>query len=175
MVLGAICKRNFASVLLASGLCPPPAFAQSESDFFRGKTVTISVGFGPGGGYDRHARTLARHMGKHLPGNPSIVVKNVPGAAGLVLANTLFQHRAEGWHGVRHVQPHRAARSAARQSTGTLRRAAVHLAGLDGRTRSIHASPGILLPPKALRNCASTNSWWQAPGRMPMPSFIPSF
>lgn len=80
--------RAAAAVLL--GLAAMPVQAQGEADFYRGKTVTISVGFGPGGGYDRHARTLARHFGKHLPGNPSVVVKNVPGAAGLVLANTLF-------------------------------------------------------------------------------------
>ena len=67
-----------------------PAVAQTPADFYRGKTVSISVGFGPGGGYDRHARTLARHIGKYLPGNPAVVVKNVPGAAGLVLANALY-------------------------------------------------------------------------------------
>jgi tripartite-type tricarboxylate transporter receptor subunit TctC len=58
--------------------------------FYRGKTITIGVGFTAGGGYDLHARTLARHMGRHIPGNPAMVVKNVPGAAGLVLANQLF-------------------------------------------------------------------------------------
>jgi tripartite-type tricarboxylate transporter receptor subunit TctC len=79
LLLGAAC-------LLAVG----PALAQSVEDFYRGRTVTIDVGFGPGGGYDRHARTLARHLGRHIPGNPSIVVRNVPGAAGLVLANQLF-------------------------------------------------------------------------------------
>jgi tripartite-type tricarboxylate transporter receptor subunit TctC len=61
----------------------------SIANFYRGKTITISVGFTAGGGYDLHARTLARHIGKHIPGNPNIVVKNVPGAAGLVLANQL--------------------------------------------------------------------------------------
>jgi tripartite-type tricarboxylate transporter receptor subunit TctC len=60
------------------------------ASFYRGKTITIDVGFTAGGGYDLHARTLARHMGKHVPGNPNIVVKNVPGAAGLILANQLY-------------------------------------------------------------------------------------
>ena len=60
------------------------------ADFYRGKTITIGVGFTAGGGYDLHARTLARHIGRHIPGNPSIVVKNVPGAAGLILANQLY-------------------------------------------------------------------------------------
>jgi len=73
------------------GLMSPEASAQDAvAGFYRGKTVTIGVGFTAGGGYDLHARTLARHMGKHVPGNPNIVVKNVPGAAGLILANQLY-------------------------------------------------------------------------------------
>src|SRR5262247_1398392 len=79
----------FAACTVA--LLAPNASAQDAvANFYRGKTITIGVGFTAGGGYDLHARTLARHMGKHIPGNPSIVVKNVPGAAGLVLANQLF-------------------------------------------------------------------------------------
>jgi len=57
-----------------------PARAQ---DFYRGKTLTIVVGFTPGGGFDINARLLARHIGRHIPGNPTIVVQNMPGAAGL--------------------------------------------------------------------------------------------
>ncbi|MCC6888502.1 MAG: hypothetical protein IT536_08220 [Hyphomicrobiales bacterium] len=67
----------------------------SVTNFYRGKTMTISVGFTAGGGYDLHARTLARHFHKHLPGNPNIVVKNVPGAAGLMLANQLANTLAQ--------------------------------------------------------------------------------
>ena len=60
------------------------------ADFYRGKTITISVGFSAGGGYDLHARTLARVLfGRHMPGNPTVVVKNVPGAGGLMLMNAL--------------------------------------------------------------------------------------
>jgi tripartite-type tricarboxylate transporter receptor subunit TctC len=65
------------------------------ANFYRGKTITIGVGFTAGGGYDLHARTLARHMGRHIPGNPNIVVKNVPGAAGLILANQLYNTAAK--------------------------------------------------------------------------------
>ena len=73
------------------GLVATDAAAQDAvASFYRGKTITIGVGFTAGGGYDLHARTLARHIGKHVPGNPNIVVKNVPGAAGLILANQLF-------------------------------------------------------------------------------------
>jgi tripartite-type tricarboxylate transporter receptor subunit TctC len=63
---------------------------ESVASFYRGKTVTIGVGFTAGGGYDLHARTLARYIGRYIPGNPGVVVKNVPGAAGLILANQLY-------------------------------------------------------------------------------------
>jgi len=63
-----------------------PARAQ---DFYRGKTLTIVVGFTPGGGFDINARLLARHIGRHIPGNPTIVVQNMPGAAGLNSAQYL--------------------------------------------------------------------------------------
>jgi tripartite-type tricarboxylate transporter receptor subunit TctC len=57
------------------------------ADFYRGKTVNIVVGYGPGGGYDLFARLLARFMGAHIPGNPSVVVQNMPGAASLRATN----------------------------------------------------------------------------------------
>jgi tripartite-type tricarboxylate transporter receptor subunit TctC len=64
-----------------------PAAAQ---DFYRGKTVTISVGFAAGGGYDAYARVLGRHMARHIPGEPTIVVRNMPGAGSLQLVNYLY-------------------------------------------------------------------------------------
>jgi tripartite-type tricarboxylate transporter receptor subunit TctC len=69
---------------IALALGPAPAAAQ---DTFTGKTVTISVGFGPGGGYDLYARVLARHLGRHLPGHPTVVVANMPGAASIRATN----------------------------------------------------------------------------------------
>jgi tripartite-type tricarboxylate transporter receptor subunit TctC len=63
------------------------ALAADAGDFYRGKTVTIVVGYGPGGGYDLYARLLARHLGAHIPGNPSVIVQNMPGAAGMRAAN----------------------------------------------------------------------------------------
>jgi len=55
-----------------------------------GKTVNLVIGYAPGGGYDLYARTLARHMARHIPGNPSIVVQNMPGAGSLKAANFLY-------------------------------------------------------------------------------------
>jgi len=59
----------------------------STHDFYKGKTVRFVVGFAPGGGYDLSARIVSRHMGKHIPGNPTIIVENMTGAGSLVAAN----------------------------------------------------------------------------------------
>lgn len=68
-----------------------PAAAQSEADFYRGKTVKVVVGFPPGGGYDRYARLLARHYGPHLPGGKAkAIVQNMPGASGIKSGNYLY-------------------------------------------------------------------------------------
>jgi tripartite-type tricarboxylate transporter receptor subunit TctC len=64
--------------------------AQSAEDFYRGKTVTIIVGYAPGGSFDGIARVLARHMGNHLHGQPAVIVENMDGAGSLVAANHLF-------------------------------------------------------------------------------------
>ena len=64
-----------------------PAAAQAPADFFKGKTLTIYVGLSAGGGYDMNARLLSRHFGKYIPGNPTVVVRNMPGAGGLVMTN----------------------------------------------------------------------------------------
>jgi tripartite-type tricarboxylate transporter receptor subunit TctC len=78
-----------ALVVLAAIVTATPAPAQSSSSFYEGKTINIVVGFSPGGGYDRYARLLARHFGKHIPGKPSVVVQNMPGAGSLVAVRHL--------------------------------------------------------------------------------------
>src|SRR5689334_16434218 len=88
-MIGSRLERNYcnAIIVLCLALFSSEAAAQnSVGDFYRGKTITLSVGFTAGGGYDLHARTLARVLANHVPGSPNVVVKNVPGAAGLVLA-----------------------------------------------------------------------------------------
>jgi tripartite-type tricarboxylate transporter receptor subunit TctC len=68
-----------------------PARAEdSIAEFYRGRTVNVIVGYSAGGGYDTYTRILARHLGKHIPGNPTIVVQNMPGAGSLKLANYLY-------------------------------------------------------------------------------------
>jgi tripartite-type tricarboxylate transporter receptor subunit TctC len=66
------------------------ARADDVADFYKGKRINLIVSYGPGGGYDVYARVLARHMSKHIPGNPSIVVQNMPGAGSLRGTNYLY-------------------------------------------------------------------------------------
>jgi len=66
-----------------------PALAQAGGDFYKGKTINLIVGFTPGGGYDLYARTLARHMPRHIPGNPNIIVENMPSAGSLTAVRHL--------------------------------------------------------------------------------------
>ena len=65
-----------------------PAVAQAPG--FAGKTVNLIIGFGPGGGYDLWARTVARHLGKHLPGNPVVTPQNMEGAGSYRAANYMY-------------------------------------------------------------------------------------
>jgi tripartite-type tricarboxylate transporter receptor subunit TctC len=64
-------------------LLSPPASAEVIEDFYRGKTISLYVGFPPGGGYDIYARVLASHLSRHIPGQPAIVVKNMDGGSGV--------------------------------------------------------------------------------------------
>jgi tripartite-type tricarboxylate transporter receptor subunit TctC len=83
--------RLVACGVLAFALCPLlPASAQTPAEFYRGKTLDISVGFSAGGAYDVYARLIARHVGRHIPGNPTVVAKNMEGAGSLRLANFLY-------------------------------------------------------------------------------------
>ena len=67
-----------------------PVMAAAEEDFFRGKTVTIIVPIGPGGAYDAYARLIARHLARFLPGNPTMIARNMPGAGGVIASNYLY-------------------------------------------------------------------------------------
>ena len=87
----------------------------------------LSIAYSVGGGYDHYARMFARHMGKHIPGNPKVVPKNMQGAGGMRLANWLQQRGAEGRHGVRRDQPRHGVRAAARQQGRPIRADQDHL------------------------------------------------
>jgi tripartite-type tricarboxylate transporter receptor subunit TctC len=84
-------KRSTIQVaffLLLLGLWTP---ALAQDSFYRGKTIRIIVGASAGGGYDTYSRTLSRHMGKHIPGNPTLTVENMPGAGFLISANHMYK------------------------------------------------------------------------------------
>jgi tripartite-type tricarboxylate transporter receptor subunit TctC len=83
-------RLDTISVVILAAMMASPAAAQSAADFYRGKTLTLIVGYSVGGGYDTYARVLARHMVRHLPGTPSIIVQNMPGAGSLRAANYLY-------------------------------------------------------------------------------------
>lgn len=91
---GAKMKRKWllatltvAGATLLLGAAPSDS---SKTDFYQGKTIDIIVGFSAGGGYDLAARTVARHLGDHIPGHPNVIVENRTGAGSLLAANQLF-------------------------------------------------------------------------------------
>jgi tripartite-type tricarboxylate transporter receptor subunit TctC len=84
-------KRFFRRGMLSLfALAAIPSSAIAQADFYKGKTVSLVISSGTGGGYDALGRLIAQYLPKHIPGNPTVVVKNMPGAGGLVGANFLY-------------------------------------------------------------------------------------
>jgi tripartite-type tricarboxylate transporter receptor subunit TctC len=86
MLASNVCTRLVVSLVLLS---PLSVHAQTPAEFYKAKTIELDIGVSVGGGYDLYARMLARHMGKYIPGNPSIVPKQMEGAGSMRLANFL--------------------------------------------------------------------------------------
>jgi tripartite-type tricarboxylate transporter receptor subunit TctC len=88
--------RGYIAIFCAAfGLLPgsaanQPALADPVADFYKGRQLQVVVGYGAGGGYDVYARLVARHLGKHIPGQPNAIVQNMPGAGSLRAVNYLF-------------------------------------------------------------------------------------
>src|SRR5499426_689394 len=78
---------SYAAILFSLVFLAATAQAQ---EFFKGKSITLMVGNSVGGAQDDWARFLAQHLGRHIPGNPSIIVQNMPGAGGIVAANHVY-------------------------------------------------------------------------------------
>jgi tripartite-type tricarboxylate transporter receptor subunit TctC len=83
-------KRAVLVLSFVAGFCAPALAQQSVADFYKGKTVRVVVGVSVGSGYDVTARVLQRHLGKHIPGNPTVIVQNQPGAGSITMVNQLF-------------------------------------------------------------------------------------
>lgn len=83
---------RFAAItaVAALGFTATTTSITSAQETFKGKTIRVLIGFGAGGGYDRYGRQVARHIGRHLPGNPNVVAVNMPGAGGMKLVNYLY-------------------------------------------------------------------------------------
>jgi tripartite-type tricarboxylate transporter receptor subunit TctC len=79
-----------ACALVLSILLLAPAAAQTPAEFYAGRTVELIIGYGPGAAYDSNGRVVARHLAKHIPGKPTIVVRNMPGAGSLVSTNHIY-------------------------------------------------------------------------------------
>ena len=75
----------------ATLVCSAPASADPVTDFYRGKTLRMLIGYGPGGGYDIYGRLVAEFLPRHLPGNPTIVAQNMPGAGSFVAAKYIYE------------------------------------------------------------------------------------
>jgi tripartite-type tricarboxylate transporter receptor subunit TctC len=83
--------KRFAFVLLtAAALAPQDVHANDVPEFYKGRQVSVVVGYSPGGGYDVYGRLVARHLGRHIPGNPNVIVQNMPGAGSLRAVNFLY-------------------------------------------------------------------------------------
>jgi len=76
---------------LMTGLSVHWETVHAQANFYEGKTIRLIVGFTAGGGYDAYTRTIGRHMGKHIPGNPVMIVENMPGAGSMISANYTFK------------------------------------------------------------------------------------
>jgi tripartite-type tricarboxylate transporter receptor subunit TctC len=89
-------RARFALAVVAIGASATATFAPTSvrcddvSDFYAGKTVQLYIGYAPGGGYDDYARMLSRHISRHIPGQPTVVVQNYPGAGSIRAANYLY-------------------------------------------------------------------------------------
>lgn len=81
--------RSFMAFIAVSAFCLPTR-AQEAASFYSGKTISIIVGFGAGGGYDLYARLLSRYLGAHIPGHPTVIVQNMDGAGGVRAANHVY-------------------------------------------------------------------------------------
>src|SRR5205807_10455380 len=84
-------RRSLSALGVALTLAVQTAPAFAQVDFYKGKTIRLIVGLAPGGGFDTYSRVIARHIGRHIPGDPTMVVDNMPGAAGLVSANYIYR------------------------------------------------------------------------------------
>src|SRR6478672_4938462 len=91
-------------ILVVAVMLATPAHAQSVADFYAGRQISMIVGSTPGGGYDTQGRLVAKHLGKHIPGNPTVVVQNMPAAGSLAATNHMYNVAAKDGSAIALVQ-----------------------------------------------------------------------
>jgi len=90
-------KQCIAAIVAIACLCGARiGYTASDDNFYEGKTIRLIVAFSAGGGYDAYSRAVGRHLGKHIPGNPTIIVENMTGAGGIIHANFMYQAKPDG-------------------------------------------------------------------------------
>lgn len=87
---GSLTGTLLAAAVFTAAFAAPASAQQSVADFYKGKTIDLIIGYSPGGGYDLYARTVAQVMSKHIPGNPNIIPRNMPGAGSLTAAKWVY-------------------------------------------------------------------------------------
>lgn len=88
--------KLLTATVMGIGLFAGLVLTAGAAEFFKGKTITFVVGFSAGGGFDIYTRLIGRHIGKHIPGNPTIVVQNRTGAGSLIAANYIYEQNEMG-------------------------------------------------------------------------------
>ena len=90
MLQSKLARGIALSALAVTALSASPAAAQSVAEFYKGNTIAILMGTGPGGSFDLYGRTIAAHLGRHIPGNPNVIVEHMPGAGGAIAGNHIY-------------------------------------------------------------------------------------
>src|SRR5688500_17548948 len=85
----ARCASVFAALAVMLDVSAAPA-QPAVADFYKGKTIAIVMGTGPGGSYDLYGRIIAEHLSRHIPGNPNIIIEHMPGAGGVTVGNFIY-------------------------------------------------------------------------------------
>ena len=129
------------------------AHAQTPAEFYKGKNVELYIGYSVGGAYDLYARTIARHLGKHIPGNPTIVPKNMEGAGSLRLANWLYNVGAKDGTAIGTIGRGTGVRSAARLQGRAVPGRPSSPGSAAPTTRSASASPGRTAASASSKTC----------------------
>jgi len=87
-VVGRLLRLAFAAAMMVAAAAP--ASAESAADFYKGKTINFIIGYATAGATDVYARLVVRHLGKHIPGHPNVIARNMPGAGSILAANHVF-------------------------------------------------------------------------------------